>query len=430
VTSNWQWLTLDDVLTPLPNRKKVQQGWSPKCYDTPAPPGEWGVLKTTAIQAGRFEPEHNKALPEHLDPKPGIEVTAGDLLITCAGPRSRCGVPALVRSTPKRLMMSGKMYRFRPDNRLDSRFLELWLLSPDAQRQIDAIKTGISDSGLNLTHARFTRLPVPVPPLAEQRHIVELLEDHLSRLDAAEGYLSSGLRRAEVWYGRLLADTLWAAEYPRVQVQDLLREPMRNGRSDRAAAGAEHGTRTLTLTAVTKNAFTEANTKMTVTPTERARGLWLEPGDVFVQRSNTPELVGTTARYDGPREWAIFPDLLIRLRADESKVDSRFLAAALQSKPGHDQLRRKAKGLAGSMPKIDQNAIATATIPVPSLDDQLRLLDAIRDAADARNLVRTELALAQRRSQGLRRALLGAAFSGRLTGDASDLSEAEEMIGA
>lgn len=430
MNEGWQWLALDDVLIQQANRKKVQQGWSPKCHDFPAATGEWGVLKTTAIQAGRFEPEHNKALPDHLDPKPGIEVESGDLLITCAGPRSRCGVPTLVRSTPERLMMSGKMYRFRADDRLDPRFLELWLLSPDAQRQIDAMKTGISDSGLNLTHGRFTRLPVPVPPLVEQHRIVELLEDHLSRLDAADGYLSSGPRRGEVWYGRLLAETLWAADYPRARVEDLLREPMRDGRSDRAATGTEHGTRTLTLTAVTKDAFTEANTKMTVTSSERARGLWLEPGDVFVQRSNTPELVGTTARYDGPREWAIFPDLLIRLRADESKLDGRLLAAALQSKPGHDQLRRKAKGLAGSMPKIDQNAIASTTIPVPALDDQLRLLEAIRNAADARDLLRTELALAQRRSQGLRRALLEAAFSGRLTGDASDMSDAQEMIGA
>ena len=145
MNERWQWLTLDDVLIQQANRKKVQQGWSPKCHDFPAATGAWGVLKTTAIQAGRFEPEHNKALPDHLDPKPGIEVESGDLLITCAGPRSRCGVPTLVRSTPERLMMSGKMYRFRADDRLDPRFLELWLLSPDAQRQIDAMKTGISD---------------------------------------------------------------------------------------------------------------------------------------------------------------------------------------------------------------------------------------------------------------------------------------------
>ena len=292
------------------------------------------------------------------------------------------------------------------------------------------MKTGISDSGLNLTHGRFTRLPVPVPPLDDQRRVVDLLEDHLSRLQAAENYLNSGLRRAEGWHQRLLANTLWSADYPRARIGDLLREPMRNGRSDRASTGGEAGTRTLTLTAVTKNAFTEANTKVTVTAPDRARDLWLEPGDVFVQRSNTPELVGTTARYMGPREWAIFPDLLIRLRADEEMIDSRFLAAALQSKPCHDQLRRKAKGLAGSMPKIDQTAIADTTIPLPPVDVQQQMLAIIESAAEVLTLLRAELASAQSRSRVLRRALLEAAFSGRLTGAASELSQAEEMINA
>lgn len=54
MNESWQWLTLDDVLIQQANRKKVQQGWSPKCHDFPAATGVWGVLKTTAIQAGRF----------------------------------------------------------------------------------------------------------------------------------------------------------------------------------------------------------------------------------------------------------------------------------------------------------------------------------------------------------------------------------------
>ena len=39
------------------------------------------------------------------------------------------------------------------------------------------------------------QIPVPLPPVDEQRRIVELLEDHLSRLDAADAYLKSSRRR-------------------------------------------------------------------------------------------------------------------------------------------------------------------------------------------------------------------------------------------
>ena len=410
----WQWMQLGELLVTQGNRKKVQQGWSPQCLGTPAPDGKWGVLKTTAIQAGRFEPQHNKELPAHLEPRPQIEIKAGDLLLTCAGPRARCGVPALVRSTPTRLMMSGKMYRIRPDERLDSRFLELWLLSPTAQRQIDAMKTGISDSGLNLTHARFTQLPVPVPSIDVQRRLIDLIEDQFSRLNVADAGLEASSRRLNVWYRRISESLIWDATYQQQEVGRLLREPMRNGRSDRAAKGNEEGIRTLTLTAVTKNSFTETNSKKTVTTAERAAGLWLEPGDIFVQRANTPELVGTAARYEGPSGWAIYPDLLIRLRADEAVVDGRFLVAALRTDHGHNQLRSKAKGLAGTMPKIDQAAVASVRIPVPALARQHDIIRRLSTVEAVYLRQKEAINVARRRSAALRRAVLIEAFRGRL----------------
>lgn len=205
---------------------------------------------------------------------------------------------------------------------------------------------------------------------------------------------------------------------------------MRNGRSDRAVKGSERGIRTLTLTAVTRNQFTNEFTKLTVTPPAIAQGLWLEPGDILVQRSNTPELVGTAARYDGPEHWAIFPDLLIRLRPDESMIDGRFLVAALRSEKVHRTLRSRAKGLAGSMPKIDQRSIAQTTVPVPSRTRQREAVEQVKAIEESAAAAVAAIARQRLRSAGLRRSLLAAVFSGRLTGSASELPKAEEMIGA
>ena len=47
------------------------------------------------------------------------------------------------------------------------------------------MKTGVSDSGLNLTHDRFRRLVVPVAPRAEQEGIVAAIEEEFSRIGAA-----------------------------------------------------------------------------------------------------------------------------------------------------------------------------------------------------------------------------------------------------
>ncbi len=181
----WTELPIEELFQPLADGRKLHHGWSPQCDKEPAAHGEWGVLKTTAVQDGAYLSEHNKRLPAKLKPRTHFEVKHGDLLITCAGPRVRCGVPCLVRETRDRLILSGKMYRFRvrPEV-IDSRYMEAYLRSPETQRLIDKMKTGISDSGLNLTHSRFFTLQVPVAPPAEQRCIVAKIEELFSDLDA------------------------------------------------------------------------------------------------------------------------------------------------------------------------------------------------------------------------------------------------------
>lgn len=194
--TSWTTVPIDEVLSPLADGRLLHQGWSPQCDSTPAQPGEWGVLKTTAVQAGWFEEVHNKRLPDTLTPKQELEVKAGDILLTCAGPRARCGVATLVRHTRPRLILSGKMYRFRADPRIiDPRYLEHFLISPTVQTAIDQMKTGISDSGLNLTHARFNTLQISLAPLPEQERIVSELERRLSHVDAAQASLTLAAKR-------------------------------------------------------------------------------------------------------------------------------------------------------------------------------------------------------------------------------------------
>lgn len=219
----WATAPIEDLFWPLEDGRTLHQGWSPLCEKTPAPTDEdWGVLKTTAIQAGAFLPEHNKHLPKHLTPRPQTEVKTGDILITCAGPRVRCGVTCMVRHTRPRLMMSGKMYRFRvsPDD-MDARYLEAFLLTPKAISAIDKMKTGGSDSGLNLTHDRFRPLPVPVAPLNEQRRIMDTVEELTSDLDAGVAALERVQAKLKHYRAAVLKAAVegaltaeWRAQHP------------------------------------------------------------------------------------------------------------------------------------------------------------------------------------------------------------------------
>ena len=365
--SGWAEATIEDIFETLEDGRTLHQGWSPQCESFPSQDEKvWGALRTTAIQAGRFCPGHNKQLPAHLAPRPVIEVKAGDILLTCAGPRSRCGIACLVRNTRKRLMISGKMYRFRvPEKEIDARYVEAYLQTTAAQMAIDAMKTGGSDSGLNLTHERFRPLRIPIAPRNEQQRIADTLDELLSDLDAGGDALHSAkaklaLYRASVLKAAVQGDLTaewrkqhpdaepatellkrilkerrqrweqeqlrkfadasktppanWKAKYKEpitpdktnlpklpkdwcwVSLDALLREQLRNGHSSKATLSGD-GVPTFTLSAVTYGDFSDSNIKFTSANPAKVTDLWVQPDDIFIERSNTRSVAAILRRW-------------------------------------------------------------------------------------------------------------------------------------
>lgn len=157
----------------------VSQGWSPKCEDYPSKEFQkWGVIKTTAIQHMEFIEEENKQLPDSLEPREKHELKAGDILITRAGPRIRVGVCCLIKQVRPRLLLCDKAYRFRAKlERVIPEYLVLALNTPDILGKINAMKTGISESGVNLTQKVFSEIKLSIPPIDEQKEIVRIVDN-------------------------------------------------------------------------------------------------------------------------------------------------------------------------------------------------------------------------------------------------------------
>jgi type I restriction enzyme S subunit len=137
---------------------------------------EWGLLKTTAITWSGWDEMAHKVPPAAYN-DPSIEVKAGDVLITKAGPRHRVGVVVHVHSTRPRLMVSGKMVGLRPDSlQVESRVLAGLLATAEPQQFLDHRTTGMAESQVNFANSALLSTPVRLPPLREQRKIAELLD--------------------------------------------------------------------------------------------------------------------------------------------------------------------------------------------------------------------------------------------------------------
>ena len=416
----WVMATLNEVLEPQARGRLLEQGWSPQCLKEASEDSTvWGVLKTTAIQPGSFLAEHNKRLPDHLDPRPGIEVQVGDLLLTCAGPRSRCGIPTLVRNTRPRLMISGKMYRFRAKaSVMEPTFLEKYLLSPLAQRAIDDMKTGVSDSGLNLTHERFLRLEVPVPPLDEQRRIVAILEDHLSRLDAA----SAGLQRAAQQALMLRRSAIEhcrdeASEYPQttiMTVADLGRvtsgaTPLKSNRAYYeggaipwvTSADLSGGDVTRPKQFITERALTETSVKL------------IPAGSLLVAMYGEGKTRGTVAelQFEATTNQAC---AAIIFNAEHEGL-REWVKLLLEA--NYFGLRRMASG--GVQPNLSVGLIKALPLPIPPMAVVRDLVNRARSASEGAFRARGAVLEAEARGKALRRALLASAFTGSLAKESS-----------
>lgn len=179
--------------------EKLDQGWSPKCLNEKSKNfNEWAVIKTSAVQFGRFNPDENKILPKNVPPKEQHEILAGDILITRAGPRVRVGVCCLVKKTRRRLINCDKVYRIKVRKEIIlPEFFELILNTPFYQDEIEVMKSGISDSGLNLTQSKFLKIKIPLPPIEEQHRIVQEIESRLSVADKMEQSIQESLQKAE-----------------------------------------------------------------------------------------------------------------------------------------------------------------------------------------------------------------------------------------
>jgi len=104
----------------------------------------------------------------------------------------------MVKSTRPKLINSDKVYRIRvKESVINPAYFELILNTPHYQREIERLKTGISESGVNLTQSQFLKIEIPVPILMEQQLIVDELESKLTVCDKIEETISRSLLQAE-----------------------------------------------------------------------------------------------------------------------------------------------------------------------------------------------------------------------------------------
>lgn len=109
-----------------------------------------------------------------------MQVKAGDILITRAGPTNRTGIACLVKDIRYNLILSDKTLRINmTDNYVCKDFIIMVLNSPQVRQLIIGLMSGMDKQQVNISQDKYKTVLIPLPPLAEQKRIVAKLEEIL-----------------------------------------------------------------------------------------------------------------------------------------------------------------------------------------------------------------------------------------------------------
>jgi type I restriction enzyme S subunit len=405
------------------------------------PPGwRWARFSDVAsVASDLVDPALYPSLP-HIAPN-HIESQTGRLLpfrtvsedgVTSSNHRFRAGQVlyskirpylAKVALAPFEGLCSADMYPL--DTTLSAGYLKWWLLTPEftglaAGQQARTVLPKINKRSL-------TQLPVPVPPMEEQRRIFDILEDHLSRLDAAESYARKSVLRTKSLVRSVLIDAMperGCDDWRLTTVDNAGLVDLGRQRHPDWHTGPEMHPYLRVANIFEDRIDTTDVMQMDFSGCfDRFR---LGTGDVLLNEGQSPHLLGRPAIYRGEPPDVAFTNSLLRFRANDDVLPEWALLVFRRHM--HAGRFTRESRITTNIAHLSAKRFKTVEFPIPTLDEQRRLVDLITERLAAVSRLASNAETALRRSRVLRSALLQAAFSGQLTGRVSDLDRAEESI--
>lgn len=325
-----------------------------------------------------------------------------------------------IASVPFETTLNQDMKALAPRGDLDPRWVEWGLRAFERQLLESTRKAGTTVASLEMP--RFQAFRLPLPPLAEQRRIVEILEDHLSHLDVATQYLADAERRSRGLLARHLSS---AASGPLRALSEVAhiqggvqKQPRRKPH--------ENFYPFLRVANVTAGGLDLEDVHAVELFGKELDRLRLLKDDLLVVEGNgSPSQIGRAALWDGSIANCVHQNHLIRVRTKPS-----LLPAYLEVVWNAPQTRKTLTAVSSSssgLHTLSVSKLKSLRLPIPPLSEQRRVADIVADARLSHLRVLRQIDASRWRSAQLRRALMAAAFSGKLTGRHTDQEIIQEL---
>jgi type I restriction enzyme S subunit len=404
----WRWGALGD------NRiiKDIQPGFA--CGKKDVSDGIPHLRMNNVSKNGFLDMTLVRRIPKEKANSAGKWLEPGDIIFNNTNSTELVGKSCIFTGWQEPCTFSNHLTRLRANpNVLNREWLyvclrELWLSGYFATNCVEFV----GQSAFNKN--KLKEIEIPIPPLAEQKRVVTRIEELTRRVEETRRLRREAAAEAGSFMQERIDRLLTGLTEKFSPLKQYLLGRPRNGWSPPGDSFAAKGVPVLTLSAVTGFKYDGTKVKWTASPTRPLAHYWLKPGELLITRSNTRELVGHAAIYDGTPAPCICPDLIMKMTADPEKAETRFIHYWLQTWEARNYLMTRARGTSGSMKKINQGHVENIPVPAVPVKEQRRIveyLDSIQAKADElkRLQAETDLELAT-----FTPALLSKAFRGEL----------------
>jgi type I restriction enzyme S subunit len=342
---------------------------------------------------------------------PMILVRPGDLLVS--GINAAKGAIAIYGETNHSPVAATIHYgAYSPSrDRVDTRFL-WWLLRSGTFRELllQYVPGGIKTE---LKAKRLLPIPIPLPPLSEQKRIVARIEELAGKIEEAKTLRREGEESIDKVVGREIARIFGSNGIGSTAPSTLGDYVVSDcyGTSEKTHDDTT-GVPVLRMGNIQDGRLTLNTLKYLHIDFTRQPNYRLKPGDILVNRTNSAELVGKCAVFDERREFA-FASYLIRVRLDLTRANPWLVAKYINSPIGREYMFKERKQMTGQA-NVNSTKLKAMPLRLPSLPEQNRIaayLDDLQSKVDSLKKLQAE---SSAELDALLPSILDKAFKGEL----------------
>lgn len=286
---------------------------------------------------------------------------------------------------------------------------------------------------VHITKSKFEKTSIPVPPLDEQRRIVDALDDHFSRINAADRTLresrvrlvSLEKRYIDHIFGVVASEQCWpvtsveglAAEMPRAITDG----PFGSNLASRHYTTS--GALVVRLQNIGDGHFRSAEAFVGLEHYETLKSHNVQEGDVVI--ASLGDDLPRAAEVPALGAPAIVKADCIRVRLRPG-VEPAWVELCCRAGVTKRWARSQLHGVGRQ--RLGMKGIRAIPVPLPEEDVRHQVLAEVRELFDYTSRVKSSLSLATKKSQALKTRLLNEALHGLLVDQDSSDEPASELL--